>query len=210
MEIHAYDETYLRRAMQNMGNMLNYAVYALGYSLKEFYRMFLKSDVSDRFADGDIRTLAGMSGTELALAVTGQDESGADLPDQKSAEYWTGWALAFYQWKKNISFQEIEQMISIDDICLMYHPYHEMDVTKFAECMEVYYRALNPDSRLKYMRKKRKLTQKQLAELSGVPLRTVQQYEQRQKDINKAQAAYVVSLAQALSCRVEELLESSL
>ena len=42
------------------------------------------------------------------------------------------------------------------------------------------------------------------------PLRTVQQYEQRQKDINKAQAACVVSLAQVLGCGVEELLESSL
>ncbi len=46
-----------------------------------------------------------------------------------------------------------------------------------------------------------------IAEMSGVPLRTRQQYEQRKKHINKAQAEYLVMLAKALCCEVDALLE---
>ncbi len=45
--------------------------------------------------------------------------------------------------------------------------------------------------------------------MSGVPLRTIQQYEQRQKHINKAQAEYLVMLAKALCCEVDSLLEKT-
>jgi transcriptional regulator with XRE-family HTH domain len=51
------------------------------------------------------------------------------------------------------------------------------------------------------------MTQNELAVQSGIPLRTVQQYEQRQKDINKAQAAYLILLSKALYCSPEDLME---
>ena len=38
-------------------------------------------------------------------------------------------------------------------------------------------------------------------------LRMIQLYEQRQNDISKAQVNVVISLANALGCRVEDLLE---
>jgi DNA-binding Xre family transcriptional regulator len=40
-----------------------------------------------------------------------------------------------------------------------------------------------------------------------VNLRTIQQYETRSKDINKAAGKTLLSLARALSCRIEDLLE---
>ena len=48
---------------------------------------------------------------------------------------------------------------------------------------------------------------RELADLSSVPVRTIQQYEQRQKNINKAQAEYLVALAKVLYCEVEDLME---
>lgn len=57
-----------------------------------------------------------------------------------------------------------------------------------------------------FLRRKVFLSQRELAELSGVPVRTIQ-YEQRQKNINKAQ--YLVMLARVLCCAVEELLETT-
>lgn len=50
-------------------------------------------------------------------------------------------------------------------------------------------------------------SQKQLAELSGVSLRSIQMYEQRQKDINKAQSDSLYRLAKVLGCTMEDLLE---
>lgn len=47
----------------------------------------------------------------------------------------------------------------------------------------------------------------QLAEETGIPVKTIQQYEQRRKDINKAQAEYVIKLSQVLCCKPQELME---
>ena len=51
------------------------------------------------------------------------------------------------------------------------------------------------------------LSQSELAGQADVPVRTIQQYEQRQKDINKAQAETLLRLARALNCNVEDLME---
>lgn len=61
-------------------------------------------------------------------------------------------------------------------------------------------------TKLKQVREKAKITQKKLAELSGVTQRMIQGYEQGERDINKAEALTVYSLAQALGCKVEDLL----
>lgn len=63
-------------------------------------------------------------------------------------------------------------------------------------------------SRLKEMREKKNLSQSQLSEKSGVPLRNIQAYEQGYKDINKAQVVTVLDLADALECSVRAILNS--
>lgn len=70
-----------------------------------------------------------------------------------------------------------------------------------------FYCTAKPETNLKLLRHQAGLTQKQLADLSGIPLRTIQQYEQRRKNINKAQAEYLIMLARSLSCEAEDLLE---
>lgn len=62
-------------------------------------------------------------------------------------------------------------------------------------------------SNLKKMRQRKGMSQKQLAEESGVSIRMVQYYEQGVNDINKAEALTVYRLAHALWCKVEDLLE---
>lgn len=63
------------------------------------------------------------------------------------------------------------------------------------------------ETNLKRIRTAKGYSQKQLAELSGVSLRSIQMYEQRQKDINKAQSDSLFRLAKALGCTMEDLLE---
>lgn len=63
------------------------------------------------------------------------------------------------------------------------------------------------ESYLKLLRKRARLSQSQLAEKTGIPVKTIQQYEQRRKDINKAQAEYVIKLSQVLCCKPQELME---
>ena len=46
------------------------------------------------------------------------------------------------------------------------------------------------------------------AKLSGVSLRSIQMYEQKVNDIDKAQARTVYKLSRVLGCTVEDLLEN--
>ena len=89
----------------------------------------------------------------------------------------------------------------------MYSPYHEMDIRQFCDTMNERYSAAQPETNLKALRQRADLSQRELSEQSGVPLRTIQQYEQRQKSINKAQAEYLLMLARTLCCDMEDLLE---
>ena len=62
-------------------------------------------------------------------------------------------------------------------------------------------------NKLKAIRTKAGLTQKKLAELSGVPLRVIKSYEQEQRSINNSQAITVIRLAVALECQILDLVE---
>lgn len=58
---------------------------------------------------------------------------------------------------------------------------------------------------LKSIRKWRGLTQKALAEKSGVNQRTIENYECGKTDLKKASIEIGIALAKALNCRVEDL-----
>jgi DNA-binding transcriptional regulator YiaG len=62
-------------------------------------------------------------------------------------------------------------------------------------------------TRLKSARLKSGLSQSKLAKAAGIPVRTIQQYEQRQKDLGKARAEYIIKLARVLNCEPSSLLE---
>jgi len=59
---------------------------------------------------------------------------------------------------------------------------------------------------LKQYRKRAGLTQDGLAEKAGISPRTLQDYEQGQKPLEKAAAITVLNLARALGCTVEDLI----
>lgn len=210
--IYAYDNIYLDKARNALGRMLDFAVYDLKYDIAVFFDMFIKSGVALRFETGDFSVLVGMSGIEIAYEVLEKSDVKyerikPDFTVDRSEEFWTGWALAYYQWKTSMSFKEIVEYIPIKDIMALYSPYHEMDIRQFVDKMNELYRAAKPETNLKLMRQKAALSQRELAEISAVPVRTIQQYEQRQKNINKAHAECLVMLARALCCEVEELME---
>ena len=51
------------------------------------------------------------------------------------------------------------------------------------------------------------ITQEKLATKANVSLRSIQMYEQRNKDINKPQAITLAKISRVLGCEVEYLLE---
>lgn len=208
--IHAYDETYLEQARTMLGTMLDFAVHDLKYNIQDFYTLFCESKFAKAFETGSSALIAGKSGVELAYDIVGNSNTEPKFAMNRSPEYWTGWALAYYQWYTALSFEQINAFISIKDIVKMYPKYHEMDIMQFVDSLDCLYAQKNPDSNLKIRRIAAGLTQSQLAKYSKVPLRTIQQYEQRRKNINIAKADTVAALAQALSCKIKDLFEITL
>lgn len=98
--------------------------------------------------------------------------------------------------------------LSVSSVFSMY-VLHEADESKFVDAAnEIIDRnTKNGKSRLQEIRKARGFTQKQLSEASGVALRMIQLYEQKQNNISKAQVTVVINLAKALGCEVEDLID---
>lgn len=113
----------------------------------------------------------------------------------------------YLQWYTGLSFADIEQYITIEAIRELYDLYHEMDQLQMVDrCLEIYL-SNRPETNLKLWRKKLGYSQSELAKLADIPLCTLQQYEQRQKNINNAKAEYILRLSRCLFCNMEELLE---
>ena len=154
-----------------------------------------------------------------------------------SPEYWYGYAIAMLQWDHCVSFDRlstllpseelIKKYISIRDDALNNLPWNADNSSRQKSLSEAATRFIDSscelyekkacayrqsfsskDTRLKRMRIKSGLSQSELAKASGIPVRTIQQYEQRQKDINHARAEYLIMLSTALHCDPSVILEN--
>ena len=162
--------------------------------------------------NGEPAYLAGKSGIEIALEVVAETK-GQELQTEptermeRSAEYWIGWAVAYYQWYSGRRYHEIFQALSFEALQKMYYTLHEADVTKFADIAEARLKECFSDTNLKRIRMTYGCTQAELAQRSGVGLRSIQMYEQRNKDINQASAETMYRLSKTLGCTMEDLIE---
>lgn len=204
---HAYDKLYLEKARSMLGRMLDFAVYDLKLDINDFYESFCHSQYARQFEAGDTSLLSGKSGIELAYDIVGSCTVEPKFTTNRSGEYWTGWALAYYQWYTSLSFLQINDIIPIDDVIKMYPKYHEMDIMQFVDTVNDIYFQKRQTTNLKQKRLEAGLSQSELSKLSGVPVRTIQQYEQRQKNINSAKVESVLSISKALSCDINDILE---
>ena len=97
--------------------------------------------------------------------------------------------------------------MKLSEIIPKYRVYHEKDISAFMETMEEMCAEALPECRLKKLRESRGLSQAELARISGVSLRSIQMYEQRVNDIDKAQAQAIYKLSFVIGCKMEDLLE---
>ena len=208
----AYSESYLSDAKDRLSQLFDYLINDCDMKADWVASIFLSSGYAEQFERGNPALLAGMSGIELARAVVEATYKKKKLPEPRyseglSPEYWAGWALAEYQWYSGKRFKDIFEHVKLSDIISMYSVYHEMDVSKFIETMDERCSTALPECRLKKLRESRGLSQAELARISGVSLRSIQMYEQRVNDIDKAQAQTIYKLSRVIGCAMEDLLE---
>lgn len=208
----AYQEIYLSNAQAAMGDVFDYAINTCHIPGDDFVKLFVASSISQRMGNGEPSLLAGKSGIEIAIDViaetTGKQLEAMPVERMnRSVEYWIGWAVAYYQWYSSRKYSDIFEVLSYDDLKKMYYTLHEADITKFVDVAEERIRDRFKDTNLKRIRTAYGCTQAELAKLSGVTLRSIQMYEQRRKDINKASAETLYSIAKVLGCTIEDLIE---
>ena len=212
MMTRAYQETYLSKAQAALGDAFDYAINTCHIPGSDFIKLFTASSVSRRMENGEPAYLAGKSGIEIAADVllesTGkQPEAEPQEHFGRSREYWIGWAVCYYQWFSARSYSDIFKVLSYEDLANMYYTLHEADITKFVDIADEKIREHFKDTNLKRIRSSYGCTQAELAKRSGVTLRSIQMYEQRNKDINKASADALYRISRVLGCSMENLLE---
>nr|DAL10138.1 MAG TPA_asm: helix-turn-helix domain protein [Caudoviricetes sp.] len=208
----AYQEIYLSKAQSVIGDAFDYAVNTCAILGADFVKLFIASSVSKRMENGEPAYLAGKSGIEIVREIVAETK-GQELqiePQEhfgRSKEYWIGWAIAYYQWYSGRKYSDIFKVLSFEDLQKMYYTLHEADITKFVDIVDSKIKEYFSETNLKRIRTAYGFTQAELAERSGVSLRSIQMYEQRNKNINKASADSMYSLAKALGCTMEDLIE---
>ena len=212
--MNAYNESYRNDAQKTLALMFDYAVNDCKFDIDWIANLFVMSGYSKLFETGNAAFISGVSGVELAGAVIryaypdDNIRQDASQTTDKSSEYWAGWALADYQWFSSYRFSDIFERVKMSDIVKMYPLYHEMDITQFREAMDEKMQNVLLETKLKRIREARGLSQSELAKLSGVSLRSIQMYEQRGNDIDKAQGQTLYKLSVILGCQIEDLLEN--
>ena len=199
-------------AKRNLSSFFDYAINDCKMKPDWIASLFVATGYAEQFERGNPAYVAGMSGVELFRAVVHKAYGKKELPEptqseDRSPEYWAGWALASYQWFYAKRFKDIFKRITLEEIIDMYPVYHEMDISHFIEDMEIRYKAAEGESNLKQIRENRGLSQTELSEQSGVNLRNIQMYEQRANNIDKAQAQILYKLSRVLGCDIEDFLE---
>ncbi|WP_405378695.1 helix-turn-helix domain-containing protein [Phascolarctobacterium sp.] len=210
--IRAYQELYLSRAQSALGEAFDYAINTCNISGNDFVKMFVASSVSKRMENGEPTYIAGKSGIDIVIEIVTETVGKQLAIEQhecleRSQAYWIGWAVAFYQWYSGRKYSEIFKAVSYADLQKLYYTLHEADIMKFADIMDARVKEYFADTNLKRLRTIYGITQAELAKRSGVSLRSIQLYEQRNKDINKASADALYRLAKTLGCTMEDLIE---
>ena len=192
--------------MVNLATMFDCGINKYGLAAGLLFNRFITSGVSTQFERGNPAFTVGMSGLELFDAVIWRSGGGEFTETQmscstgKSPEYWAGWVLAYYQWKSCRRFSDIRDAgLDLESVISMYNPMHEAGLEKFYDvAQEIVLKNELQRNKLKEARKRLGLTQKDLAEASGVTLRMIRAYEQKKQDLSKAEYATVASLARVL------------
>ena len=205
-------ELYFEDVVQIVGDIFYYALGDFCMSPDLFTTMFINSHTFKMIEIFNPYYAGGRSGVEIAMDVLRKTFVDATLPmpsyqEYKNRFFWAGWALAQFQMYCDVPYKEIVRRISIKEIISMYDIFHEMDISRFIESMDRKFKERNKDTKLKILRVNAGLSQRELAEKSGVSLRLIQLYEQRANDINKGQFETICLLSRALKCDVADLYE---
>ena len=211
----AYDEKELPQVISTLGKAFEFAEKCLPEGAAGFCRRFANSSVAATCTGPDAHPEIGGSAIELVLDVNEDASIDTLLMNEKRLSKqetgrlrWEAELLCRYQWETRLPFPAVLRTLTEERLHALHADHAELPPAEVVQKISVPETHESTATNLARIRRERGLSQAGLAKASGVTLRSIQQYEQRKKDISHAQARSVLALAQALSCTMEELLEN--
>ena len=201
--IRAYNDLYLFDVQRNLADFFDIAIYQCHMDPMDAAKAFLSSKTPSHIEARDPTYLTGKTGLEMLIEAVGHEVDYRFISEDRSDAYWAGHVLAYCQWYLDIPFATLLDVLPFAELMALYNPYHEAPEGKVVEYVKA---RLGKERPLQRIRKQRGLSQRELALLSGVKLRSIQCYEQGDIDIRSAQAGTLLSLAKTLGCTIEDLL----
>ncbi|MBR4686485.1 MAG: helix-turn-helix transcriptional regulator [Candidatus Methanomethylophilaceae archaeon] len=203
--IHPYSETYLDLVQRNVGVVFDLLLRQERMDESEFSRLFSGSEVAQGIESSHPDFLAGRSGQELASIIIDRP---IRYPDGyvmiAGPEYWTGFVVAYLQWKFFRPFSIILERYPVSMFLDNYERLHSSSLDYIADEIGTY---LVEDNIIKTRRKALGYTQSELAGFANMNIRTLRGYEQGTLDIGKAAGDTLYNLSRSLGCSIEDLLK---
>ena len=202
---------YEQELREKLGTYFDTAVNHNGMRGQEAANLLVSSGLAEHLERQNPAFVAGKSGTELlswACEQVGLSPEVANPPRTPTTpDYWVGYMLGLFQVAAGWTYRQVFERMSYADLRGMHSWCQDMSEREVVDtiCDELLKRP--QQKALRRMRKASGLTQSQLAAQAGLSMRTIQQYEEGQKDINKAAVGNVRKLALILHCTIEDLLE---
>lgn len=125
---HPYNGNYLVHACPTMGSLFETGL--LTMTPDRFTKLFLESRVPVAWEKGNPAYLAGKSGAELYMEITGQEVNGKPYREDPEEEYWCGYVYCYAQWFFGCTFHDLLSSMPISELLQLYHPLHEADISK--------------------------------------------------------------------------------
>ena len=112
----AYSKLYLESAQDILGQAFDWVTNTCNEDISLFCISFAKSRIASMFESGYPKYAYPH-----------------EFYAHKSPEYWSGWAIAYFQWKSRIPFIRIFHKIPIEKVIALYPIGHEQDIRSVAD-----------------------------------------------------------------------------
>lgn len=210
----ALDNELAKERALCLAEAFSYVAGSCQMDIEVFLEMFIISGYAKRLEEGDYAVSPGLSGTELVCRTLSKCGLNLNFPPAQeefegaSREYWTGYFLAYLSFYTGRPIKNILEYISAEELSEYVPELLAEDEDQLRESLIKILSYVEEPVRLQEMRKECGFSQRELAQRSGINLRTLQQYEVRAKDINKAAAASVKALSDVLGCEMTDIMEN--
>lgn len=133
---------YLSYVQTNLGFFFQTALRYMKLSPSIVQKKFLESEIPYQIEIASPDFLCGKSGYELAIIAFKSNECESAIkiaqsePFYPEKEYWSGYVLAYVQWKLSLKFNEILNKYPLERLLCDYDLLHEADISNIANIIK--------------------------------------------------------------------------